>query len=171
MKTRNISVGFGLLLASPLVAALALAPRSSTGQPADPCTRCQPAEAEWGWKANGYAVAATPEEARTLAQTRATDSACKQSEKYLAPQKLRCKHGCDPGEVSQSCAPSKEPACTHGTHADKRDMWTFVCRKFHQDDGIACDDAEAQKSPGFSMCDVSTKAVKSLACAHPDCPP
>ena len=163
MKPRILSLGM-------IVAALGLG-ATGTGQPADPCTRCKPAEAEWSWKANGYAVAPSAEDARALAQQRATDSACKESSKYLGPQKLSCKYGCDGGELSESCAPSKDPACTQGTHAEKKDMWTFVCRKFHQDDKIACDEAEAQNNPGFSMCDVSTRAVKSLACKHPDCNP
>ncbi len=160
------------VLAFPVVAmGLALAPAASQGQPSDPCTRCKPAQAEWSWKANGYAVAGSADDALGAAKQAAIDSACRQSAPYLEPQKLRCRFGCSTGETSSSCAPSKEPACQKGTYSDNRSKWMFVCRKYHQEDRLPCDEAEAQTNPGYGMCDVSVKAIKSLACSHPDCNP
>ncbi len=144
---------------------------NSSGQGPDPCSRCNDAKGEWSWKANGYALAATSEQARVLALRRATESACDKSATYLDAQKLKCKGGCTAGELKNTCEPSKKPGCNTGTYADNKGMWTFVCRKHHQGDKNkpSCDAQEADKTPGYTMCDVSVKATRTLACAHPEC--
>ena len=144
---------------------------TSSGQAADPCTRCKDKSASWDWKANGYALASTADEALALAEKRATDAACTKSGTYLDAQKLKCSGGCNEGEVSTACAPSKKPGCNTGTYDKNKGMWTFVCRKHYQDaeDKPGCDKKEAEKNPGYTMCDVSVRAVRTLPCTHPDC--
>lgn len=155
-----------------LVGSLVVAGAStSNGQGSDPCTRCVPAKGEWSWKANGYAVAATAEEALETAKGRATKSACDTSATYLDAQKLKCKGSCQGGDISNACEPSKTPGCNSGTYEENKGMWTFVCRKSYEgvDSKPSCDKDEAAKHPGYTMCDVSVTAVRTLACTHPDC--
>ncbi len=145
---------------------------SADGQPTPPCDRCKPADASWDWKANGYAVGDDGDSALAAAKQGAIDSGCATSQTYLAATKLKCKAGCDAGEESTQCAPSKEPKCMQGSYDSDKGMWTFVCRKFYANkpDAPACDEAEAKRHPGYGMCDVHVRMVRSLACSAPDCP-
>ncbi len=144
---------------------------SSSGEDAEPCNRCKNAKGEWSWKANGYALAATADGALTLAKSRATDGACKKSATYLDAQKLKCKGNCTAGELQNECKPSKTPGCNSGTYEENKGMWTFICRKHYEgaESKPSCDKEEAKKNPGYTMCDVSVKAIRTLVCTHPDC--
>jgi hypothetical protein len=154
-----------------LITALTLTADSVQGQLGDPCERCKPKTAHWQWKANGYAVGASPASAETSAKQAALQSACEQSKKYLAPRKLTCRPGCTPGEISESCSPSKPPECLTGTYADNRGMWQFVCRKMHGKQALShCGDDAAKEQPGYGMCDTSVTAQKTRSCAPPGCP-
>lgn len=161
------------LLPSVVMVLFALGASSTSGQTAEPCDRCKPAKAEWSWKANGYATGATPEAALALAKQQATDSACKKSATYLDANKLSCKGSCEAGDIDNVCAPDKTPGCNSGTYEENKGMWTFVCRKQNESaqEKVSCDKEEAAKKPGYTMCDVSVKAVRTLACTHPDCAP
>lgn len=144
---------------------------TSNGQGSDPCKRCKDKTAQWDWKANGYALGASADEALDLAKTRATDSACEKSASYLDAQKLKCSATCKAGETENTCAPSKEPGCNTGTYDKNKGMWTFVCRKHYEgvENKPSCDKDEAKRNPGYTMCDVSVRAVRTLSCTHPDC--
>jgi hypothetical protein len=154
---------------APALAVVALA--GSTSGKDDPCAKCKPAKAEWTWKSNGYAIGPTKEDARALSEKSATDKACATSATYLDAQKLKCKGNCNAGTQVDECAPDKTPACDTGTYDDNAGQWTFVCRKQNEDrsDKVSCDKEEAKKNPGYTMCDVSVKAVRTLPCTHPDC--
>ena len=158
--------------ASVLAAALVgVAVQPVHGKPDDPCKQCKPSKAEWGWKANGYALGVDADAAKAAARQQAIDSACKASNKYLDPQKLPCRRGCNDGGVETSCEPTKKQGCSTGTYDDNKGMWMFVCRKEKQvtDSKVSCDTDEAAKRPGWSMCDVGVTAVKQRTCVHPDC--
>ncbi len=159
------------LLPSLIVMLSAVAATSTSGQTSEPCTRCKPARAEWGWKANGYALGSAPDDALALAKQRAQDSACAKSATYLDANKLACKGSCKAGETATVCEPDKEPGCTSGTYEQNKGMWTFVCRKAYEnaENKPSCDKEEAAKNPAYTTCDVSVKAVRTLACKHPDC--
>jgi hypothetical protein len=145
--------------------------REVLGQDTDACSKCKPAKGEWSWKANGYAIGADKDEATTASEASAIAKACKASQPYLDGMKLKCKGNCNAGELSEECKPEKPPACDKGTYAENSGQWTFICRKMNEDRDtkVSCDKEEAQRNPGYSMCDVSTKAVRTLACSHPDC--
>jgi len=154
-----IATGLGLLVTP------------AAGDPPSPCDRCKPATAAWDWKANGYAVGPDANAALETAKGEAIASGCKTSAKYLVNRKLKCKFGCRAGELADACEPSEEPKCTKGRYQDDRSMWMFVCRKYRsgKPDAPQCDDATAQLSPGYGMCDVHVRATKTLDCAAPDC--
>jgi len=153
---------------------LALFPSSATtAAPVDGknCDACKPSKAHWDWKANGYQLGADAEAAETAARQAGTKTACDKSAPFLANNPVKCKPGCEPGEVSNRCEPRQEPKCTSGTYDSDHGMWMFVCRKTRQGkkDAPACDAARQKASPGWGMCDVKVRAVKERACTAPGC--
>ena len=131
----------------------------------EPCeNRCKDVVAGWDWKANGYALAGAEQDAAQAATEQALASGCKASEPYVAARKLKCKGSCTAGQETRKCAPSKEPTCSQGTFTSDEGMWKFVCMKFHNG-AAACDEAEAQKNPAWSTCEVFTRLEKTLPCS------
>lgn len=152
---------------------LALVPSSPAETPLDgqDCDACKPSVAHWDWKANGYQLGADAASAKAAATEAGRTTACEKSAPFLAGNAVKCKPGCEAGDVSESCEPREEPKCTSGTHESDAGMWMFVCRKTRQGDEDAppCD-AELQKRlPGWGMCDVKVRAEKSRACTAPGC--
>lgn len=147
----------------------ALIPSPAQGGP--DCDSCKPAKAHWDWKANGYELGGDANGAEAAATEAGTKSACDKAEPYVAKSPLKCKTGCEPGEVTERCEPREEPKCRKGTYESDAGMWKFVCRKTRQGkkDAPPCDEARAEASPGWAMCDVKVRAVRERACAAPGC--
>jgi hypothetical protein len=149
--------------------AATLVPRPAQSGP--DCDSCKPAKAHWDWKANGYQLGDDADAAEAAATESGRKSACDKAEPYVAKNPVKCKAGCEPGEVTQKCEPREEPKCRKGTFDSDEGMWKFVCRKTRQGDKDApsCDAARAKAAPGWSMCDVKVRAVKERACTAPGC--
>ena len=157
------------LLFIALTLGVALLPRPAHSGP--DCDSCQPSRATWDWKANGYQLGKDAAAAKAAALADGTKAACDKSAPFLANNPVKCKAGCEPGEVTDRCEPREEPKCTHGTHDSDKGMWMFICRKTRQGkkDTPACDEARAAAMPGWGMCDVKVRAVKERACTAPGC--
>jgi hypothetical protein len=149
--------------------AIALLPAPAHGGP--DCNSCKPSSATWDWKANGYQLGSDAETAKKAALEAGTQSACDKAAPFLAKNPVKCKAGCDGGDVTQTCKPREEPKCTHGTYDSDKGMWTFICRKTRQGhkDAPACDEARATAMPGWGMCDVKVRSLKERDCAAPGC--
>ena len=148
-----------------LFGAIALLPRPSDAEPGAPCKDCKPKVATWDWKANGYAVAATPEAAKDGALARALELGCPASYKYLDATKLACGAGCNAGERTKECKPKGEPGCEVARYEEHKDQWLFVCRKAKgRAANTECTEAAATTSPFYSMCDVPILATATLPC-------
>lgn len=151
-----------------LASALSLVPQA--GQAGEPCDKCKPKQASWDWKANGYALAASAEDALKGSLEKAKAEGCGRAEAFLKPRKLSCSFGCSGGEVETTCKQSKEPLCTTGTFQQDAGMWKFVCRKMaKKGQQIDCSDERAAKEPGYAMCDVKVRMLKQRPCHDPAC--
>jgi len=153
----------GVVLAAVLLSVASL-PASSSAEE-KPCRACAPKTGTWDWKANGYGVASSPEEAERQAMERATTDGCAASYRYLDGMKLACPSGCTAGTEARTCAPRKSAGCEKGSYAERRDMWQFVCRKVYgKGAATACAPESAAASPYFAMCDVPLLATATLPC-------
>lgn len=141
---------------------------NAAGKPKPPCERCEPKEAAWDWKANGYALGSDLDDAKANALADGKRRACERSADYLAPRKLKCRYSCNAGEISNICEPSHTPRCSAGTYEGDNGMWMFVCRKALGRAGD-CSVEGATKSPSWGTCDVNVRAIKRLDCRHPEC--
>ena len=154
-------------------AGLALVPTASppSAQAGEDCDACKPSVAHWDWKANGYRLGADADAAKAAATEAGREAACEKSAPFLAGNAVKCKPGCEAGDVSERCEAREEPKCTSGTHDGDAGMWMFVCRKTRQGqkDAPACDEALQQKLPGWGMCDEKVRAHKTRACVAPGC--
>jgi hypothetical protein len=143
----------------------AAAPTTSGAGEGKPCRECSPKTGTWDWKANGYGVAATPDEAKQKAMDRAKSDGCTASYRYLDEMKLACPSGCTAGAEVRSCEPKTTASCEVGSYAERRDMWQFVCRKVHgKAAATACSNEAATAAPHFAMCDVPLRATTTLPC-------
>lgn len=152
--------------AAAVLGAIALV-TGAEGEP-PPCNSCKAQEASWDWKANGYAVAGSPEEAQEDAIHHALERGCAEAYRYLDQKKLACAAGCAAGQLERACKP-KELHCTGSSYTLDKDQWLLACRKRHKKDAAtACNESSALASPFFAMCDVPMLATSTLPCAPPN---